>query len=194
MISKNEEHLRKLVDKLVELKIIDENEKVYYLYGLRHLQLLVLITVAVLIMGSVLDELMFSIVFISIFSMLRTKWKGFHARTKEKFFFYSVITFFIGIVIKRNTENVVCGSFFIFSGIVSQLMLLGIIWKSEDRNRKIRGNEILTIVFMVEITAEAFRQKDILYGVWYASVAMVFVWTLGKVRGNHGEKWSYVKI
>ncbi len=84
--------------------------------------------------------------------------------------------------------------FFIFSGIVSQLMLLGIIWKSEDRNRKIRGNEILTIVFMVEITAEAFRQKDILYGVWYASVAMVFVWTLGKVRGNHGEKWSYVKI
>ena len=29
MISKNEEHLRKLVDKLVELKIIDENEKVY---------------------------------------------------------------------------------------------------------------------------------------------------------------------
>ena len=44
-------------------------------------------------------------------------------------------------------------------------MLLGIIWKSEDWNRKIRGNEILTIVFMVEITAEAFRQKDILYGV-----------------------------
>lgn len=39
MISKNEEHLRKVVDKLVELKIIDENEKVYYLYGLRHLQL-----------------------------------------------------------------------------------------------------------------------------------------------------------
>lgn len=99
-----------------------------------------------------------------------------------------MITFFIGIVIKRNTENVVCGSFFIFSGIVSQLMLLGIIWKSEDWNRKIRGNEILTIVFMVEITAEAFRQKDILYGVWYASVAMVFVWTLGKVRENHGEK------
>lgn len=87
MISKNEEHLRKVVDKLVELKIIDENEKVYYLYGLRHLQLLVLTTVAVLIMGSVLDELMFSIVFISTFSMLRTKWKGFQQEQKKSVFF-----------------------------------------------------------------------------------------------------------
>ena len=41
---------------------------------------------------------------------------------------------------------------------------------SRLRNRKIRGNEILTIVFMVEITAEAFRQKDILYEIGRAHV------------------------
>ncbi len=88
MKNKREDRFEAIVDQFVKNDLIAQEEYSYYLYGVKHLEVLIMTTGGVLLSGILLKEILFTVVFLITFSLLRIGWQGIHAKTKIRCFCY----------------------------------------------------------------------------------------------------------
>lgn len=91
MKNKREDRFEAIVDQFVKNDLIAQEEYSYYLYGVKHLEVLIMTTGGVLLSGILLKEILFTVVFLITFSLLRIGWQGIHAKTKIRCFCYSLL-------------------------------------------------------------------------------------------------------
>lgn len=110
MKNKREDRFEAIVDQFVKNDLIAQEEYSYYLYGVKHLEVLIMTTGGVLLSGILLKEILFTVVFLITFSLLRIGWQGIHAKTKIRCFCYiagyrrfaDIVSDFDGTVGKRK--------------------------------------------------------------------------------------------
>ena len=71
MKNKREDRFEAIVDQFVKNDLIAQEEYSYYLYGVKHLEVLIMTTGGVLLSGILLKEILFTVVFLITFSLLR---------------------------------------------------------------------------------------------------------------------------
>ncbi|MDE8707717.1 accessory gene regulator B family protein [[Ruminococcus] torques] len=64
MKNKREERFEAIVDQFVKNDLIAQEEYSYYLYGVKHLEVLIMTTGGVLLSGILLKEILFTVVFL----------------------------------------------------------------------------------------------------------------------------------
>ena len=75
MKNKREDRFEAIVDQFVKNDLIAQEEYSYYLYGVKHLEVLIMTTGGVLLSGILLKEMLFTVVFLITFSLLRIGWQ-----------------------------------------------------------------------------------------------------------------------
>lgn len=75
MKNKREDRFEAIVDQFVKNDLIAQEEYSYYLYGVKHLEVLIMTTGGVLLSGILLKEILFTVVFLITFSLLRIGWQ-----------------------------------------------------------------------------------------------------------------------
>ena len=71
MKNKREDRFEAIVDQFVKNDLIAQEEYSYYLYGVKHLEVLIMTTGGVLLSGILLKEMLFTVVFLITFSLSR---------------------------------------------------------------------------------------------------------------------------
>ena len=62
--------------------IIDEEDAPLYAYGLRSFWMIAITTISILLIGIILNELLFTVGFISLFAVIRKYSGGYHAKRR----------------------------------------------------------------------------------------------------------------
>lgn len=130
MKNKREDRFEAIVDQFVKNDLIAQEEYSYYLYGVKHLEVLIMTTGGVLLSGILLKEILFTVVFLITFSLLRIGWQGIHAKTKIRCFCYSLLLFLSGIYVKKQVvRSIDLFSQAVFMGSMLIILLLTALWK-----------------------------------------------------------------
>ena len=70
MKNRSKDRFEGIVEQFIKNDLIAREEYSYYLYGLKHLEILSLTTGGVLLIGILLKEILFTVVFLITFSLL----------------------------------------------------------------------------------------------------------------------------
>ena len=114
-------------------------------------------TGGVLLSGILLKEILFTVVFLITFSLLRIGWQGIHAKTKIRCFCYSLLLFLSGIYVKKQVVRSI--------DLFSQAVFMGSMLI------------ILAIVLDIFVKSEA-----VMCGIGYSCFAMILLWFISMVR------------
>lgn len=86
MIWKNYIMLSNVNDGIIRVlernNIIDEEDAPLYAYGLRSFWMIAITTISILLIGIILNELLFTVGFISLFAVIRKYSGGYHAKSR----------------------------------------------------------------------------------------------------------------
>ena len=144
MKNKREDRFEAIVDQFVKNDLIAQEEYSYYLYGVKHLEVLIMTTGGVLLSGILLKEILFTVVFLITFSLLRIGWQGIHAKTKIRCFCYSLLLFLSGIYVKKQVVRSIdlfSQAVFMGSMLIILLLTVSVKWKMVG----IRSTAITTV-------------------------------------------------
>ena len=83
-----------ITEKLLKENIISTDNRALYCYGIRNGLIMMMNLVTVVIIGIILNQVISGIVFMSLYMPLRTFAGGYHARTPERCYVFSVILIF----------------------------------------------------------------------------------------------------
>lgn len=186
MKNKREDRFEAIVDQFVKNDLIAQEEYSYYLYGVKHLEVLIMTTGGVLLSGILLKEILFTVVFLITFSLLRIGWQGIHAKTKIRCFCYSLLLFLSGIYVKKQVvRSIDLFSQAVFMGSMLIILLLTALWKYKIDGKLnelkrcfwILGGVSLAIVLDIFVKSEA-----VMCGIGYSCFAMILLWFISMVR------------
>lgn len=186
MKNKREDRFEAIVDQFVKNDLIAQEEYSYYLYGVKHLEVLIMTTGGVLLSGILLKEILFTVVFLITFSLLRIGWQGIHAKTKIRCFCYSLLLFLSGIYVKKQVvRSIDLFSQAVFMGSMLIILLLTALWKYKIDGKLnelkrcfwILGGVSLAIVLDIFVKSEA-----VMCGIRYSCFAMILLWFISMVR------------
>lgn len=167
------------MNRFIELNIIQENEIAYYLYGLRHLEMLVVTTGFTFLIAILLNEVIFTGAFLVTFALLRVGWKGGHAKSKTRCFTYSFLLFFSGVVIKKNVWEYwnIKSMIRLISVLLVILLVISLKDFIKERNTKrLKKTLLITyIVILLMIIGRGIGDVGILDGIGYACFSMILV-------------------
>ena len=187
MKNKREDRFEAIVDQFVKNDLIAQEEYSYYLYGVKHLEVLIMTTGGVLLSGILLKEILFTVVFLITFSLLRIGWQGIHAKTKIRCFCYSLLLFLSGIYVKKQVvRSIDLFSQAVFMGSMLIILLLTALWKYKIDGKLnelkrcfwiLGGCQVLAIVLDIFVKSEA-----VMCGIGYSCFAMILLWFISMVR------------
>ena len=186
MKNKREDRFEAIVDQFVKNDLIAQEEYSYYLYGVKHLEVLIMTTGGVLLSGILLKEILFTVVFLITFSLLRIGWQGIHAKTKIRCFCYSLLLFLSVIYEKKQVvRSIDLFSQAVFLGSMLIILLLTALWKYKIDGKLnelkrcfwILGGVSLAIVLDIFVKSEA-----VMCGIGYSCFAMILLWFISMVR------------
>ncbi len=87
-----------MAEKFIAEGVIQEEDKAIYAYGWRALGMWCLCTMTMFLIGTVMGEFVFTMIYFISFSLLRAFYEGYHAKSRIVCFFTSMILF-IGCVL-----------------------------------------------------------------------------------------------
>lgn len=186
MKNRSEDRFEAIVNQFVKNDLIAQEEYSYYLYGVKHLEILIMTTGGVLLIGILLKEILFTVVFLITFSLLRIGWQGIHAKTKMRCFCYSLLLFLSGIYVKKQavrSSNLL--SQVVLTGSMLIILLFTALWKQKIGGKLnelkrcfwILGGVSSAIAFGIFIKSEA-----VMCGSGYSCFAMILLWFISMVR------------
>ena len=162
MKNKREDRFEAIVDQFVKNDLIAQEEYSYYLYGVKHLEVLIMTTGGVLLSGILLKEILFTVVFLITFSLLS------------------------GIYVKKQVvRSIDLFSQAVFMGSMLIILLLTALWKYKIDGKLnelkrcfwILGGVSLAIVLDIFVKSEA-----VMCGIGYSCFAMILLWFISMVR------------
>ena len=188
MKNRSKDRFEGIVEQFIKNDLIAREEYSYYLYGLKHLEILSLTTGGVLLIGILLKEILFTVVFLITFSLLRIGWKGIHAKTKLRCFCYSLLIFLSGIYVKDQAvhrmnlnllEAVACTGVLVVILFFTALRRYRISRESSGWKRCIW---ILGVVGLAVASGIFARNETVVCGIGYACFTMVLLQFIDVVR------------
>ena len=105
MKNKREDRFEAIVDQFVKNDLIAQEEYSYYLYGVKHLEVLIMTTGGVLLSGILLKEILFTVVFLITFSLLRIGWQRDTCENENKMFLLFVTVIFKWNLCKKTGSS-----------------------------------------------------------------------------------------
>lgn len=186
MKNKREDRFEAIVDQFVKNDLIAQEEYSYYLYGVKHLEILIIATSGVLLSGALFKEVLFTVVFLIIFALLRIGWQGIHAKTKMRCFCYSLLLFLSGIYVKKQAvRSINLLSQVVLTGSMLIILLFTALWKHKIGGKLnelkrcfcILGGVSSAMTFGIFIKSEA-----VMCGIGYSCFAMILLWFISMVR------------
>lgn len=131
----------KLTDKLIEMQLINNEEKDLYFYGFKQGFLLLLNMITVIIIGIIFNMIWQSVIFIIAYSLLRAYAGGYHASTQTNCYLFSVgmITAVLWLIKLIPWNGFIC---LIIIAVSSMAILL--ISPVEDGNKPLDKKEKVT--------------------------------------------------
>jgi accessory gene regulator B len=128
----------KIVDALILNKIVLLKDKELYMFGMNQVTMILLNFFTVIVIGTVLDMLWQSILFISAYMLIRIYAGGYHARTQMRCYLFSILImlislFAIKLLVLINTSLLII--LLISSIIISTLAPV------EDYNKPLNSTE-----------------------------------------------------
>lgn len=166
--------------------IINKDDRNIYAYGLRGMAMLIICTVSLLIVGFLMDEMLFTIVFYLNFLSLRAFYEGYHAHNRTTCFVLSNLVFFVCIAADKyalqSLNNVI--KILIVSMICIVLNILKFNnfkekvkhseFKKMEHRKWIMGIVIFLVVLVIFFIVQKMDNKTISNGIFMA-VICVFV-------------------
>lgn len=186
MKTRGEDRFEAIVDQFVKNDLIAQEEYSYYLYGLKHLELLIVTTGGVLLSGALLKEMLFTVVVLITFALLRIGWQGIHAKTKMRCFCYSLLLFLSGIYVqKRIVYSINLLSLAALTGSMLVILLFFALKKY-----KIGGklNELKRCFWILGGVGSAMvfdifvKNEVVMCGIGYSCFMMIFLRGISRVR------------
>lgn len=105
MKNKREDRFEAIVDQFVKNDLIAQEEYSYYLYGVKHLEVLIMTTGGVLLSGILLKEILFTVVFLITFSLLRIRMARDTCENENKMFLLFVTVIFKWNLCKKTGSS-----------------------------------------------------------------------------------------
>lgn len=105
MKNKREDRFEAIVDQFVKNDLIAQEEYSYYLYGVKHLEVLIMTTGGVLLSGILLKEILFTVVFLITFSLLRIGMARDTCENENKMFLLFVTVIFKWNLCKKTGSS-----------------------------------------------------------------------------------------
>lgn len=180
--------------KLIELQVIDCNDKAIYLYGFQQGTLLLINILTLMIIGIIFDMTWQTICFISSYSILRVYAGGYHAKTKLRCYLFSIGMMTISFYLIKHIPWSWLS--YIVTLIVSSIIIL-MLAPVEDHNKPLdklersvyRQKSIIILSFLVGLSTLLWfakaRQSSISICIALGGLAIVLV--LGRLK-NYREK------
>lgn len=176
--------------KLIELQVIDSNDKAIYLYGFQQGALLLINILTLMIIGIIFDMVWQTICFISSYSILRVYAGGYHAKTKLRCYLFSMGMMTTSLYL---IKYIPWGWYrYIITLIVSSSIIL-MLAPVEDKNKPLdklersvyRQKSIIILIFLAGLSTLLWfakaRQSSVSICIALGGLAVVLV--LGKLKG-----------
>lgn len=177
--------------KLLENNIITSEQYEICRFGFKQGLTIILNVITVIVIGIVVGEFGQAILFIGLYSPLRSNAGGYHARTSLQCYIYSI---FLMIAILLVMKYLVITYFICFVITITSCVMIFILAPVEDVNKPLDNKEqkvykkrahVFTILeFVVFIVTSLFKMKRISLCVMWVLLAMGIILLIGKYKNN----------
>ncbi len=181
--------------KLVKEKIISAENKELYSYGIRNGLIMMMNLVTVVIIGIILNQVISGIVFMSLYMPLRTFAGGYHARTPERCYVFSVILIFAVLLAMKYVS---VSSFICIISVNISYIIIALFAPVEDVNKRLDDTEkkvykkrtVLVIIIedILCFTAFIFNIDLLLICSFYSSVIAMGLVVSGVVNNIPSQR------
>lgn len=179
---------KKLTDKLIDLELINDDDKELYYYGFEQGFLLLLNFMTLIIIGIIFNMVWQSIIFITAYSVLRSYAGGYHTGDKLKCYLFSIVMIIIVLWLIRWIP---LNEFIYFIITVISSMIILIMAPVEDSNKpldskekkvfKKRSNIILGVLIGLTLLFWLMGKKQVSLCIIMAICTSSFMLVLGKI-------------
>ena len=128
----------KITNKMITKKVINKEEAEIYAFGFHQLILIILNIISILIIGSIFNKFLFSLLFLIEFIPLRCFAGGIHANTQLKCYIFSMIYYF-GMMAILSKINIL--TFFILTVGCLMIIIIFFLVPIEDKNNPLSRNQ-----------------------------------------------------
>lgn len=182
-----------LTDKLIDMKIINSEEKDIYSYGFKQGLLLLLNIITMIIIGLFFNMIWQSVIFMVAYSMLRIYAGGYHASTPLRCYLFSVVMILAALLLIKliSWNGFICFIITTVSGV--NIFLTAPVEdankpldREEKRNFKKRTNIILIILIVFALLLWLEGRKEISICIIMSICLISIMLVLGKIKAIKG--------
>ena len=152
----------KITNKMITKKVINKEEAEIYAFGFHQLILIILNIISILIIGSIFNKFLFSLLFLIEFIPLRCFAGGIHANTQLKCYIFSMIYYF-GMMAILSKINIL--TFFILTVGCLMIIIIFFLVPIEDKNNPLSRNQYENYKNKAKfiLIIEGMEKKNFLY-------------------------------